>query len=847
MNPLLLRVAWYRLRATFRHRRGALLSLVLLVGITGGVAMASVAAGRRTQSSYPTFLASTNPSDMTVSVYTPNGGEAVSSLQTDIVRLPGVKRVRTVVTPTFIPLAPNGAPRLTTAGAVSVLGSLDGEFLDQDRLSIVEGHGADPARADQMVMTATAARLLGVRVGQVVPLGYYTRAQESLPDFGTPRVAPTLRVPVKLVGIAVFDNAVVQDDVDSAYGFVMATPALIHRAAALDRAATAPIGYTIQLEPGVSATSVEQRIASLIPPRATSDFHVTARVVAEVELALKPESVALGAFGVIAALVCLVLGMQAVSRQLRVGDEDRQVLRALGAGPVTTAADGLIGVVTAVVLGAVVAVAVAVGLSPLSPLGPVRPVYPDGGVAFDGTVLGLGFAVVVCVLGATALVQSYRLAPQRAARVTSEAVRGSAVARSAESTGMPVAGVMGLRFALEPGRGRTAVPVRSALLGTVIAVALVVATITFATSLRTLVSHPALYGWNWTYALNPSNDVPPSTGKLLDHDPDVAAWTGVDYNDVTIDGQNIPAIMARSLPETLSPPILSGHGLYSDREIVLGAATLAVLHKHVGDTVLVGYQGPQDAPIYIPPTPLRVVGTATFPAVGFESLVADHTSMGTGALFSEGIFPPAFLQAIDSGDPNSVGPELTFVRLKAGVSAGAGRADMRRIAVAADRTLAADPNTQGQIITVLGVQRPAQIVNYRTIGYTPVVLAVGLALGAVVALALSLTSSVRRRRRDLALLKALGFTPRQLTAAVSWQATVAAVVGVVVGVPVGIVVGRELWTLFARSLDAVPDPSVPALSVVLVVVGALVFANLVAALPGRDAARTPTASLLRTE
>jgi len=282
------------------------------------------------------------------------------------------------------------------------------------------------------------------------------------------------------------------------------------------------------------------------------------------------------------------------------------------------------------------------------------------------------------------------------------------------------------------------VPVRSALVGTVIAVALVVATLTFATSLRTLVSHPTLYGWNWTYALNPSNNIPPSSERLLDHDPDVAAWTGIDYNDVTIDGQSVPAIMARSLPESLSPPILSGHGLGSDRQIVLGAATLAVLHEHVGGTVLVGYQSPQDAPIYIPPTPLRIVGTATFPAVGYETLVADHTSMGTGALFSEGIFPPAFQHAVSSGDPNGSGPEIAFVRIKTGVSAGAGRADMERIAKAADHTFAADPNTQGEIVTVLGVQRPAQIVNYRSIGLTPITLAVGLALGAVVALALSL-------------------------------------------------------------------------------------------------------------
>ena len=70
------------------------------------------------------------------------------------------------------------------------------------------------------------------------------------------------------------------------------------------------------------------------------------------------------------------------------------MLRALGAGPVAAAGDGLIGVLVAVLLGSLLAVAVAVGLSPLSPLGPVRPVYPDPGIAFDWTVLGVGFAVL---------------------------------------------------------------------------------------------------------------------------------------------------------------------------------------------------------------------------------------------------------------------------------------------------------------------------------------------------------------------------------------------------------------------------------------------------------------------
>ena len=72
-------------------------------------------------------------------------------------------------------------------------------------------------------------------------------------------------------------------------------------------------------------------------------------------------------------------------------------------------------------------------------------------------------------------------------------------------------------------------------------------------------------------------------------------------------------------------------------------------------------------------------------------------------------------------------------------------------------------------------------------------------------------------------------------------------IGIVVGVPLGIVLGRFLWDLFAHQIDAVAAPSVPTVSLLLVAVGALVLANLVAAIPGRIAARTPTAVLLRAE
>ncbi len=109
-----------------------------------------------------------------------------------------------------------------------------------------------------------------------------------------------------------------------------------------------PMLYGLQLDHGGSdVPAVEQELVGVVPRGFTYEFHVTSRVVTEVELAVKPESVALGGFGAIAALVCLVLGVQAISRQLRFGDEDRQVLRALGAGPAAAAGDGLIGLLGA--------------------------------------------------------------------------------------------------------------------------------------------------------------------------------------------------------------------------------------------------------------------------------------------------------------------------------------------------------------------------------------------------------------------------------------------------------------------------------------------------------------------
>jgi hypothetical protein len=82
---------------------------------------------------------------------------------------------------------------------------------------------------------------------------------------------------------------------------------------------------------------------------------------------------------------------------------------------------------------------------------------------------------------------------------------------------------------------------------------------------------------------------------------------------------------------------------------------------------------------------------------------------------------------------------------------------------------------------------------------------------------------------------------------VAWQATVIAGAGLVIGIPLGIAAGRWVWLAFARQLSAVPVVAVPALTIVLSGLAGLVLANLIAALPGRAAGRTPAAPVLRSE
>jgi ABC-type antimicrobial peptide transport system permease subunit len=129
----------------------------------------------------------------------------------------------------------------------------------------------------------------------------------------------------------------------------------------------------------------------------------------------------------------------------------------------------------------------------------------------------------------------------------------------------------------------------------------------------------------------------------------------------------------------------------------------------------------------------------------------------------------------------------------------------------------------------------------------PLVLATLLAAFAALTLVHLLVTSIRRRRRDFAMLRALGFTARQLSVTVAALATTLVALALVVGIPIGLVLGRLLWRAFTHNLGILYRPVTPVLALVLIAPLAVLVANVVALASSRRARRVEPATVLHAE
>jgi ABC-type lipoprotein release transport system permease subunit len=259
----------------------------------------------------------------------------------------------------------------------------------------------------------------------------------------------------------------------------------------------------------------------------------------------------------------------------------------------------------------------------------------------------------------------------------------------------------------------------------------------------------------------------------------------------------------------LEPVVIEGRAPVRIDEIVLGVKTFDALGVELGDTIRVGT-------VRTRTLPMRIVGR------GVVEMGRD-IELGQGAAMSFAAYKPIAPSSLEGCC------HALEVRFRPGAGEPAMLSRLQQPFVNPARGL------------------PTTVADFGGVDAMPLVLSALVAVIAAGALAHTLVMAIRRRRRDLAILKTLGFDRRQVLATVAWQSTTFAAVGLLVGLPLGVAAGRWAWNLFADELGVVPEPVTPGLLILLVVPGAVLLANLVAAIPAGIAARTRPAVVLRAE
>jgi ABC-type lipoprotein release transport system permease subunit len=142
---------------------------------------------------------------------------------------------------------------------------------------------------------------------------------------------------------------------------------------------------------------------------------------------------------------------------------------------------------------------------------------------------------------------------------------------------------------------------------------------------------------------------------------------------------------------------------------------------------------------------------------------------------------------------------------------------------------------------------PPSVERIGQAGTLPWYLAGFLCLLGAAGLLHELVTTVRRRRHDLAVVRALGLTPRRAASAVTWQSVLTAVAGALVGLLLGAVVGSAVWARIAEGLGALTSSVLPLWPAALVVLAVLGAAAVVSVPPRWRAGRIRLGPVLRSE
>jgi ABC-type lipoprotein release transport system permease subunit len=802
----------YRARADLRARWRATLSLTLLVGLAGAVSIAAFAGARRTQSAYPRFLAASHADDVSSNTGAPGVGFDYHYDAKAAISFPEVERAR-IDSIFFIEGRADNKREIPSGQYALQAGPTTHEQDGVDVPKLLSGHLPDPSRADEISVAFPAAAQFGLHPGSKIDVSLYSPV--LIQNFNFVTSAPVVaRVPVTVAGIVAVPGGFPPLEL---YWSFYGTPAF-YRAYRSEAAVVDTIH--VRLKRGSADLSTfKTHLDSLA--NGAEQFQTQIVQTGSIERPMRLYATLLMLFGVITAASSAFMVSQLVGRQAGMDGTESLASRALGMTTPELVGVSLIraGLMT---LGAlIVSIVAALALSPIFPIGGARFAEPKPGVQVDWFVLGIGLLAIATLVITSAVIGAWRATRDVRTDAPSGQTRPSLVANQLANFGAPVPLVAGARLALERGRGSTATPVRSAVAASIAGVAALCTALVMTASVQHFVATPRLFGIGWdAEGGNPyGHDLSRVAPKILEKSSAVAAYSsGTVLVLISVDGDKGRSVSVSATALDLSegivtPPIVEGRWPTNNYEVALGTTTMRQLGVQIGSTVRTHVK---DRALS-----MRVVGRAVFPQA------SDQNAPGG---FGEGV--GVTFQALRRLVPNA--QENVFpIDFAPGVNRS---------------RLPADLASLGQLFPFQQFfAPPSDLADLARARGAPLAAAAVLALLAAATSAHLMVTSVRRRRRDLAVLMTLGLIRRQVRAAIAWQATSLAVVALLVGVPVGIVIGRTTWTVYANSLGIVPEPVIPAALLALVAGGAIVLVNLTAVLPARAAAHMQPAMALRAE
>jgi putative ABC transport system permease protein len=794
-------------RTAIRTRWPSTLVLVALTGLAFGAALAALTGARRTDTAVGRLLDATNATD---AVFV--GDESYFS---SIERLP---QVASAVEWVFLAVAVSQPASAGASGVdvatVAVL-SEPGTPHGMPWALVVDGRLADATRADEVVVNASAARHLGLHVGSHVRFDSFGPDQTDA-FLQSRAVAPTgPTVDATVVGIvrSAADLSPVSPPPDAGYvsnDMLAFTKAFFdeHR----DDIGHFQVVQFVRLHGGLSsfaswASSVGKVTGDARQAAPGSDEQLIAT---HVQRSTHLEAVALLGFAVVLAAGTLLVIGQAVSREVSRDARDNQTLVALGFTSNQLRLALLGRPVVVAVAGGVLAVPVAVALSPLSPIGLARNAEPNPGIDVNAAIVAGGAVVLVVMLVAGAWLAVRRFtAPVDTGAAPRRARRGWLAGTRSPSA------LVGVGFAYGNRNGRGGAPI---MIGLVFGAAAIIASAVFSASLHAFAASPRQQGWSWDVEVgNPHTrvDTRGDAVPLLAADPAVERFVGITGE------QGGPALVNGTFTNIVgfdvalgdvTPPVLDGRAPTAPDEVAMGVRTLAAAHTRIGEEVTIA--GGQSGV------------AATYHVVG--AMVVSPLITNGQVRLGEGV--AATLDGLERISPGSPVNQY-LIELRPGVDRDSALATLR----------ARFPNA------VVPYFRAADVENLwriRTLPYLLGLLLLVLSLGTLLH---ALISSVRDRRRDLATLTAIGFTRRQRRSIVRWQTAALVVPAVAIALPIGVIGGRVAWHRLARQLGVSAPAVTPVLLMTLGMIGLFLAVTAIAILPSHRAATTYSAIDLRSD